>query len=129
MFWGSIFIDDGAEPGVAGLYNMGNTCFMNAGLQCLFSNGQLVKHMLEDNTTLANIDETLTEKYEALLRKVWMGQYSIIYPEQFKQILGIYHPQFKDYRQVFLHFLCIICDCPCKQIYAHNSEFLLLLSA
>jgi hypothetical protein len=43
---------------------------------------------------------TLTGSFYLLLRKMWCGQYGVVVPRHFKELLGLYHPQFQDYRQV-----------------------------
>ena len=34
------------------------------------------------------------------MQKFWSGSFSLIHPNKFKEVVGLYHPQFQDYRQV-----------------------------
>ncbi len=45
------------ERGVVGLRNLGNTCFMNSTLQCLFNTPLLTDYFLED-TYLTHINRS-----------------------------------------------------------------------
>ncbi|KAL5004767.1 hypothetical protein ScPMuIL_018223 [Solemya velum] len=91
--------DPHAVGGRCGLYNLGNTCFLNSGIQCLANTSPLVKFFLERFRLNKDMQETLTGKLYHLLCRVWSGKYSVIHPQDFKNILGIYHSQFQDYRQ------------------------------
>ncbi|XP_012285087.1 uncharacterized protein LOC105702247 isoform X2 [Orussus abietinus] len=87
--------------GVCGLLNLGNTCFMAAGLQCLTATPPVLRHFLELRQRGEKLPppESLMAHFSSLLSKMWSGEFSVVKPTEFKQTLGAYHSQFKDYRQ------------------------------
>ncbi|KAL1445201.1 hypothetical protein MTO96_029306 [Rhipicephalus appendiculatus] len=74
---------------------------MNAGLQCLLSNGRLVSYFLARSGDAAEREDedSLTAQLAHLLRQVWSGSYSCLRPAPFKEALAQACPQFSDCRQ------------------------------
>lgn len=73
---------------------------MSTGIQCLAATESLVQFFV-NKLSVQKLDEnSLTTQFTELLQRMWDGQYSVVNPAKFKQVLGAYHPQFKDCSQV-----------------------------
>jgi ubiquitin carboxyl-terminal hydrolase 4/11/15 len=95
-----------SKKGIVGLQNLGNTCFMNGGLQCMLNMKELTQYFLSDK--FANeINEQnplgtkgkLVQKYATLVKNVWFGNSSVYSPWALKEALSKFAPM------VFNNFL------------------------
>ncbi|KAI3624913.1 DOA4 [Malassezia furfur] len=102
--------------GMSGLRNFGNTCYMNATLQCLSATVVLSRYMLDGTFSEAiNVHNplgtrgALAEAYAQLLRALWSQQFATLSPRTFREAIARFAPAFgtpdQQDSQEFLTFL------------------------
>eukprot|EP00930_Biecheleria_cincta_P011970 TRINITY_DN11519_c0_g1_i2.p1 TRINITY_DN11519_c0_g1~~TRINITY_DN11519_c0_g1_i2.p1 ORF type:complete len:2103 (+),score=364.03 TRINITY_DN11519_c0_g1_i2:537-6311(+) len=94
------------ERGATGLQNLGNTCFMNATIQCMV-NTPLVREYFLSSQYLRDVNEKgtsgckgkLAQEFGQVTNDIWAGKSSVISPRNLKRTIDQFAPQFAGYEQ------------------------------
>ena len=89
------------NAGRCGIFNIGNTCYMSTGIQCLSHIPDLVKLLITDEfISMLNRDNVMgsnglvTEAFSVLLKQLWASTSQYISPHLFKRTFQGYDSQF-----------------------------------
>jgi ubiquitin carboxyl-terminal hydrolase 4/11/15 len=100
--------DRGSEKqrGLTGLYNLGNTCFMNAALQCMSNTKELKDYFVSgvykseiNSDNPLGMGGAMANVFGELLKKLWNSGGAAWHPRDFKTVLSRFSPQFIGYAQ------------------------------
>lgn len=96
--------------GKVGLFNLGNSCYLNSSLQCLSHIKPLTIHLLTgrfklevNKTNFLGTGGVLVEEYASLMQDLWFRHDASIQPVSFKKVLGRLQPDWAGLGQQDAH--------------------------
>ena len=84
-------------PHKSGLQNIGQTCYMNATIECLSNIKEVTDHLLNLNENFISKEKSLTLTYRNLLIELFRSGQKCIVPQVFKSVIGELNPLFQGF--------------------------------